>query len=686
MQHKHTPNPHNNYNLTTLSLLVSAAFIASSSVSAEEANTTNAEFERVVIVGEPTNTEVTPEQLEMQQANNLADVFRHIPSVQVGGSLGIAQKIYIRGLEDTLLNVTVDGAPQTGTLFHHIGRVSIEPELLERVEVQAGAGEATSGAGAIGGAIRFKTKNADSLLEPGETFGGLVKASAFTNDGHKTSASLFGKFNNNWGILASYVAVDRDNMEDGDGNELFGTSADQNLAFIKLNGAINSQHSVTLSFERRDESGNFGARPNWPTLEGDTLFPMEGERQTLVFNHTYQSGERVNLQTTLYHTESEIIQNRFDRWGKYRGVTRSVGFDIRNTSTFGAHNLTYGVDLRKDTVESEYLAPNDVWQDWAWDPNIGFFEEKGDVLGVYLQDHWQVNSRLLISAGVRFDDYQLDQETYHNSTDSSGVSPNLGLTYSITDVVTFNAGIAKALRGKEVGDAFTLEINPASQSLAPDLDAENVTNTEVGLEYNQDGLLARISAYQSDIDDVILDQLGGGVLYENIGTLETDGIEATIAYQWDNLFMQAAYSHADAKLNGNTVEGYEHNGLANARGNTFTLSLNYLLTDQLEFNWNYTHVQSLNNIEVLQRGVSLGWIDATQFVNKPGYNLHDIYLRWTALEAQNLFINFAIQNLFNTHYRDHASVADYGHIPGWQGVAGLYEAGRDIRLTLQYQF
>jgi len=669
-----------------LSLLVSAAFIASSSVSAEEANTLNAEFDRVVVVGEPTNTEVTPEQLEMQQANNLADVFRHIPSVQVGGSLGIAQKIYIRGLEDTLLNVTVDGAPQTGTLFHHIGRVSIEPELLERVEVQAGAGEATSGAGAIGGAIRFKTKNADSLLEPGETFGGLVKASAFTNDGHKTSASLFGKFNNNWGILASYVAVDRDNMEDGDGNELFGTSADQNLAFIKLNGAINSQHSVTLSFERRDESGNFGARPNWPTLEGDTLFPMEGERQTLVFNHTYQSGERVNLQTTLYHTESEIIQNRFDRWGKYRGVTRSVGFDIRNTSTFGAHNLTYGVDLRKDTVESEYLAPNDVWQDWAWDPNIGFFEEKGDVLGVYLQDHWQVNSQLLISAGVRFDDYQLDQETYHNSTDSSGVSPNLGLTYSITDAITFNAGIAKALRGKEVGDAFTLEINPASQSLSPDLDAENVTNTEVGLEYNQDGLLARISAYQSDIDDVILDQLGGGVLYENIGTLETDGIEATIAYQWDNLFMQAAYSHADAKLNGNTVEGYEHNGLANARGNTFTLSLNYLLTDQLEFNWNYTHVQSLNNIEVLQRGVSLGWIDATQLVNKPGYNLHDIYLRWTALEAQNLFINFAIQNLFNTHYRDHASVADYGHIPGWQGVAGLYEAGRDIRLTLQYQF
>ena len=34
----------------------------------------------------------------------------------------------------------------------------------DMLDVQAGAGEATSGAGAIGGAIRFKTKNADDLL------------------------------------------------------------------------------------------------------------------------------------------------------------------------------------------------------------------------------------------------------------------------------------------------------------------------------------------------------------------------------------------------------------------------------------------------------------------------------------------------------------------------------------------
>ena len=77
------------------------------------------EIEEMMVVGGTTNTVITPAELEQYQANDLADVFRQVPSVSVGGSLGIAQKVYIRGLEDTLLNISVDGAPQTGTLFQY---------------------------------------------------------------------------------------------------------------------------------------------------------------------------------------------------------------------------------------------------------------------------------------------------------------------------------------------------------------------------------------------------------------------------------------------------------------------------------------------------------------------------------------------------------------------------------------
>lgn len=133
--------------LFALSPLTVAIGIAASSMSyAEQAQKAKHDsIETMVVVGEATNAQIDYKDLEAFQANDLADVFRTTPSISVGGGAsGIAQKVYVRGLEDSMVNVTVDGAPQTSTLFHHIGRVTIDPDLLKQVEVQAGAGEATS--------------------------------------------------------------------------------------------------------------------------------------------------------------------------------------------------------------------------------------------------------------------------------------------------------------------------------------------------------------------------------------------------------------------------------------------------------------------------------------------------------------------------------------------------------------
>lgn len=641
---------------------------------AEQATAEQKQIETLVVVGKTTNTEITPEELDKFQANDLADIFRIVPSVSVGGSLGIAQKVYVRGVEDTLLNVTVDGAPQTGTLFHHIGRISIDPELLKEVEVQAGAGEATSGFGAIGGAIRFKTKGINDLLDVGEDFGGKVKANYFSNDGHKASATLYGRLSDDWGLLGSYVYSDRDNMEDGDGNELFGTTAEQSLAFIKLSGQLTDNQALTVSFESRDEDGEFGQRPNWPTLEGQILYPMDAKRETLVLNHSLTLNEMINLETSVYRTESSVVQNVYDRWGRYQGKMETYGFDIRNISHVGNHTLTYGIEYRNDQVTAQPLGPD----------ARAATKEQGKVKGVYIQDHWQATEALLVSIGGRFDKYELEQTTYGRETESDGFSPNVGLNYSLTENWQINLGYAQAMRGKEVGDAFTIESTPEWVSVDPELAAEEVDNTELGLIYQSENLHVTASVYRSEIDDVILDQLGHGVYYENVGTLKTDGFELKAAYWMDNLQLVASYSNNDAELNGQTVEGYEHIGLANARGDTWGVNLNYALTDEIELGWNLTYVQDLNNIEVLHRAKAIGWVAETAQVDKEGYQVHDIYAQWQV--SENTLVNLTIQNLLDETYRDHSSVADYTHIKGWDIVAGVKEAGRDIRLSVSYQF
>lgn len=627
------------------------------------------DIETIVVVGKTTNTLVTTEDLKKYQANDLSDVFRLVPSVSVGGSLGIAQKVYIRGMEDTLLNVTVDGAPQTSTLFHHIGRLSIDPELLKEVEVQAGAGEATAGSGAIGGAIRFKTKSIDDVLEDDERFGGTVKAGYFSNAGYKGSAALYGRFNDDWGVIGSYVYTNRDNMKDGDGNEISGTDPEQSLGFLKLSGNISDNQSLSLSYESRKEEGEFVQRPNWPESSWNPLYPITVERDTVVLNHAFAANEFLNLETSIYTTQASIEQDVFDKWGIYQGEVSSTGFDIRNTSHLGQHSLTYGVEYRKDQVTAG--AAGDAGA-----------KEKGTVTGVYLQDHWQLTEALLLSMGIRYDEYELDQVTYDNQVGNDGFSPNIGMEYTINENWKLNLGYAEAMRGKEIGDAFTIEAGYVT--VDPDLKAEEVDNKEIGLTYNDEHWNVVASVYQSSIDNVILDQLGKGTFYENVGTLETEGFELKVGYWIGDVQIVANYSKNDAELNGNKVEGYEYIGLANVRGDTWGLNVNYALSNTIEMGWNVKYVQDLNNIEVFHRMVDIGWATETTKIDKAGYQVHDAYVQWEPNES--FLVNLSVINLFNEQYIDHSSVADYNDVPGWEGVSGIAEAGRDIRLSVSYNF
>ena len=697
------------HSLKTKLAVLPLAIMAAMPVLANEQEK-DAEIEKIAVVGHTTNTKITPEQLEKYQAVDLSDIFRQTPSVTVGGSLGVAQKIYVRGMEDSLLNVTVDGAPQTSTLFHHIGRVSIEPELLDSVDVQAGAGEATAGIGAIGGAIRFKTKNAYDLLNKDEQFGGTVKTSYFSNSGHKESVSLYGNVTDKIGVLASYVNVSQDNKDDGDGNEIPGTAADQSLAFLKVNAQLTQNQELTVSYEARKEEGEFAKQTNWAPLEDDPLFKSWGERETIVLNHTWYSSELVNLETTVYQTDSSFKRELYT----WHASIKTTGFDIRNTSDISDHSITYGIERRVDEVHAQ-----------SYESFGGVYDEEGTVTGLYIQDHWQLNDELLLSFGFRHDTYELDHqgtgvawekidgtwvavrdesEDKEFSTDKQdGFSSNIGFVYSITENLDFSMGYAEALRGRQVADAFTIGELTVNEDLSP----EEVSNKEMGLQYNDGTFIFEASVYVSDISDVVFDKFKGreGVLYENIGNLESKGFELVAGYQTDNFDVLISYNNNDVELNnaafvwpdandpsgystvvlnGVDLGAYEYGGLGNAVGDSVNVSVNYEVNEQLSMGLNVNYVASLNNIDVFHRSIELGWQTELETVDKPSYTVVDAFVQYSVLE--NLTFDLTVMNLLDETYRSHGSVADYGHIAGYESVVGIKEAGRDIRLTASYQF
>ncbi len=650
------------FKVSLLAMTIAGTLTSSIAFANNSASDSEQTPEVIVIVGDLTNFAVTDAEIDSFQAQDLDDIFRTDPAVSVGGSIGVAQKVYVRGLEDTYLNVTVDGAPQTSTLFHHIGRLSIDPDLLKTVEVQSGAGEATSGFGALGGAIRFKTKSAHDLLAPGESFGGSVSANYFSNNGHKTSASLYGEISESWGILGSFVTTTNNNMNDGNGDEIRGSSSDRTLGFIKVDGYLTDNQTLSFSYENRNEEGEFGRRPNWPALADDPLYPLETQRHTFIANHTFSFNELVNLENSLYYTQADVTQNAV--YGKYNGEVNTVGADVRNTSHFDQHSLTYGVEYRLDEAKAQSLEP-------GADPAI---TEEGSVLGLYVQDHWQVNESLLLSYGTRYDKYQMEQLSTETKINSDGISSNVGFNYQIIDDLKLNAGYAQALRGKQVGDTFTL----TSNTVNPNLKEETAENAEIGLVYQPSNWLASVTLFQSTVDDVIK---AVSRQYENVGQLKTKGYELKAQYWYDNVTAIASFSSVDAKLNGQKLNGYDHEGIGNSRGDTFGLNLTYNVNPDLEFGWNYSYVAALKDLEVINEYVPEG-----STIDKPSYQVHDIFVQWYPLGNDDLNVNFTVTNLFNEYYRDHSSVGDYTDFENFDLVAGVYAPGRDVRLGINYNF
>ncbi|MCG6658745.1 TonB-dependent receptor [Halomonas campisalis] len=593
---------------------------------------------------------VDEELLQRRQADDLRDVFADLPEVAVGGGAPAAQKLYVRGLEDTLLNVTVDGATQSGNLFHHQGRLMVEPELLKRVEVVAGAGEATNGPGALGGAIRFVTKDPEDLLRPGQRLGALLKGGYFSNaDGHKASASLYGRLTDDWSALATLTRTDQGDYRDADGTTQPFTATERFTGFTKLVGQLTEAQKLTLSYERSEDQAFRLHRPHWIPSARNAPIDQEVVRETLIGKYGVASSDNdwLDLDLTLYHTETSLehIEGPF---GDYIGTMRSHGGDLRNHSRVGELTLSYGIDYRKDEAS-------------LGSPLYGTDREEGSVVGLYLQNHYQLTDRLRLSAGARHDWFELDEALSGNSFSESGWSPNLGFKFEATERLALHGGWARAIRGTQVKELFVLDWH----SNAEERKEEVADNVELGATYRHGNLYLAVDAFETRIDDVVgkVDNRTLG----NVGELKTRGFNARIGYEWERLDASLAYSRARPELNGEPLSD-DDMALGTSIGNSWVANVNVQATHDLELGWTGRFAERLTRV-------------AEGYPEKAGYGVNDLYARWRPLADDRLTLSLRVNNVFDKQYFDHASYGDAGAI-----AHGLPEPGRDIRLGASYRF
>ena len=620
----------------------------------------------------------TDEYTPAQQANYLSDFLEVVPGVSVGGTSSVNQRIRVRGLDDTNLKVSIDGARQEGSLFYHMGDVTIDPDLLKQTEVAVGNNSVTLGNDALGGAVAFKTVDATDLLKPGQKIGAKLHAGyASNNDEVLTSATIFAAPTDNIDLLAYYGKRDVESGEDGEGRELFEDSKGENI-LLKAGATVADDHHIGASFSRTEKKGIFPFRPDFPSRPEDPI-PQQVKRDTYNVDYGFNpANPLIDVSANAYQTKTRILRDSDDKAGyEFDAEVKTTGAKIENISmiesSVGNHKLIAGVEhYKKESAMSRDFTKAS--------------SDEAKNTSVYLEDQWRLN-KLTLTPGVRYDRYESpkfvsDGKTYNN------VVGALAASYEIAPNTQVFASYTQLFNGPDLSQTI-FNSDGENTFVNRGLKPEEGDNSEVGistilrgLTLDNDALQLSAKYFKTNIENYLqFVRSGNGRVGLNCDTgslggncqgsvnsdedYEIKGVELAANYTANNFGMELSYSRArsEGDKTGNSIPSVS-GGTADS-GDRYMVNLNYDPTNELGLGWRSTYVASITD---------------NNGITKPSYDVHDVYMSYAPRQFKDIKATLGVYNIFDETYANHASRLSESD------TTTDFEPGRNIKASLTYQF
>lgn len=604
------------------------------------------------------NDVVSEEDIENRAPATMADIFAGESSVTAGGGAAIAQRVFVNGIEESLLSVTIDGARQNKSAFHHTGNILLDPTLLKSVEVSKGIAPADAGPSALAGGLAYTTKDARDLLEPGETFGGLASVGADNNgSGFRRSATVFGQ-QGGFEWLLSATRHTGEDYKDGNGDTVPGTEPDLTALMLKL--AYTTDTGKRLSFSASDtkDTGTRAAqagpggilftRPDFAEVVGRTSTFIEGYSRRKSYTVTYSDEQPQGWfapSVQLSYNEQEI-----DASG-VAGINKSLSGTAKNVWQLGNGTVTAGLDFFRESAEGEGRGPG---------PFASSGTETLDSIGIFAQARQDLNDRVSVSYGARAD-YQQFEGADGSEFDGAGISVNGAVDVMLTDTLSFNAGVASSWGGYELGEAALINFGTAWDYTG--FTSSRSQTARAGLRYDNGTFAASGAAFYTKIDNlnaVVPDSGARGAQAD----LESKGVEASLSYTGTQAFARVNYTYADVNLNdadiGSTAYYY-----GRPMGHIFGLEAGYDITHE----WNVG-----GNAQI-----ALPYDDGT--LDLEGYEVVNAFVSYKPERVDGLELRLGLNNLFNETYARRNSDG-----VGSASVVPLNEPGRTISLNATMRF
>lgn len=426
---------------------------------------------------------ITREDLQRKPVQNLKEVLKDVPGVQLTNESDNRQGVSIRGLGSSYTLILVDGkrVNSRNAVFRHndFDLSWIPAESIERIEVVRGPMSSLYGSDALGGVVNIITRKV------GTQWHGTLSADTTVQEHRDRGDSGNGNFFASGPLVDDLLGVKVYGAL-GKRNKDQASSASGSTGQPRIEGYTSRNANVEFSLTPdKDQDITFGYGMDRQDRDSDTLDKNRIERENYSLGHAGRWGV-ANTELRFY---GEKIENKNAKTitSKNNSLDGKVVIPLGDYTQF----LTFGGEYRNDKLEDAVNMKNGG-------------SVQANQYALFLEDEWHIFENLTLTGGVRMDDH----ENY-------GVnwSPRAYLVYNATDTVTLKGGWASAFKAPSL-----LQLSPDWLSGScrgscnvvgnKDLKAETSESMEFGLYYaGQRGWLEDVTAsatvFQNDIDDMI---------------------------------------------------------------------------------------------------------------------------------------------------------------------------------------
>ena len=486
-------------------------------------------------------------KISTRNAGLVKDVMRDIPGVYVGGTNGMNQKIYMRGVSDRGLNITIDGAKQNGNTFHHNADLLIDPDLIKAIDIEVGSRSVVNGSGALGGSVAFKTVDARDLLESGEKIGAKIKTGyASNNSEFFQDLMLFTAPVEGLDFIAAINHKGYDYGKSGNGNKIGGDGNDLSY-LLKLGYSFLDAHRISISREHNEFKGlypfiaEFGS---WHDKQNADDY-RKYERDTTTLKYEYKPSDLLNLDITAYNTRHQRIDS-----SKWRVKTNGINAKAKSVVESGA--LTQAFRYGTEFYQSKNFNKPD-----------NHYPEKVNNYSIYAEDALNFSS-LTVTPSIRYTHHEL--KSYDGRAGNvksytykfNEFTPALALDYEIIKGLHAFSSYARVFRGPDVIESMYAS-RAKNFEANKDLKATTGNSYETDLKYHGDineassySLSAKyfMTKYKNLIVDNNAAAVAGGnrtLVRINAGGADISGVELLARLNLDALSLAASYTHQNVK-------------------------------------------------------------------------------------------------------------------------------------------